>query len=334
MQICPPILTCVQQPPLKIARMVLRKYDDDQLDESLRLWRYMSFDRFVHLLATEKLWLAPLSYMEDRREGTWIDVQPDKFQGRIERSFDYAAAQTVVSSWIAAETEMLPMWDSYAPADTGIAISTDVYSLVRTLAGSSITDDAFYLMRVEYCDQPQPIPVTSQEPFWPPICAKYKSREFRHENEVRVVYSRSPQRAVRDVGVPIPAGPGEGTHIPIKKLDLPRTPGAEVWTLKPTQPGEGTHTYLPIPLPDGGVGVIDYDSVNDTSGTYVAIKSLHALTKHGIYVSPRANPWMIESVVSVMGTYGHDPTLVHQSALTHLFQEPPPPPFKHNIAYE
>ncbi|MDE0289298.1 MAG: hypothetical protein OXJ36_18200, partial [bacterium] len=261
------------------------------LDESLRLWRYMSFDRFVHLLATEELWLAPLSYMEDRREGTWIDVQPDKFQGRIKRSFDYAAAQTVVSSWIAAETEMLPMWDSYAPADTGMAISTDVYSLVRTLAGSSITDDAFYLMRVEYCDQPQPIPVTTQEPFWPPICAKYKSREFRHENEVRVVYSRSTQRAVRDVGVP-------------------------------------------IPFPDGGVGVIDYDSVDDTSGTYVEIKSIHALTKHGIYVSPRANRWMIESVKSVMGTYGHDPTLVRQSALTHLFQEPAPPPFKHNIVYE
>ena len=47
------------------------------------------------------------------------------------RAYDYAAAQTVVSSWVAANEELLHMWNSYAPADTGIAISTDVYSLIR-----------------------------------------------------------------------------------------------------------------------------------------------------------------------------------------------------------
>ena len=52
--------------------MVLQKYADD-LDDSLRLWRYMNFDQFVHILATEKLWLAPLSGMEDQREGEWIE---------------------------------------------------------------------------------------------------------------------------------------------------------------------------------------------------------------------------------------------------------------------
>ena len=314
--------------------MVLRKYGEG-LDDSLRLWRYMSFDGFVHLLATEKLWLAPLSSMEDRREGTWIDVQASKFQDRIQQNYDYAAAQTVISSWIAADEELLPMWDSYAPADTGIAISTDVYSLVRTLAGSSIRDDVFYLMRVEYCDQPHPIPVTIPGSDWPPICAKYKSRDFRHEQEVRVVYSRSALRAVLDVGVPIAAGPGKGTHVPIKKLaDLPTTPRAEVWTLKSTEAGEGTHTYCPIPLPDGGKGVIDYSSVDDAPGTYVNIKSIHALMKHGVYVSPRARSWMIETIQSVMRTYGHDPTLARQSALTHLFETPTTPTFEHNITYK
>ena len=317
-----------------IGRMVLQKHGEG-LDDSLRLWRYMSFDRFVHLLATETLWLAALSCMEDKREGTWIEVQASKFQDRIQQSYDYAAAQTVVSSWIAADEELLPMWDSYAPADTGIAVSTDVHSLIKSLAGSSIRDDGFDLMRVQYCDQPHPIPVTVLEPFWPPICAKYKSRDFRHENEVRVVYSRSSLLAVLDVGVPIQTEPGEGTHIPIKKLaDLPTTPRAEVWTLKPTEPGKGTHTYRPIPLPDGGVGVIDYASVDHATGTYVKIKSIRAFMKNGVHVSPRANPWMIETVKSVMRTYGHDPTLARQSALTHLFEVPASPPFPHNITYE
>ena len=43
---------------------------------------------------------------------------------------------------------------------------------------------------------------------------------------------------------------------------------------------------------------------------------------------------MIETVKSVMRTYGHDPTLARQSALTRLFEVPASPPFPHNITYE
>ena len=262
-----------QQPGSVIARMVLRKYDDD-LEDSLRLWRYMSLDRFVHLLATETLWLAPLSTMEDKREGTWIDVQASKFQDQVQQGYDHAAAQTVVSSWIAANEELLHMWNSYASEDAGIAISTDVHSLLRTLAGSSMRDDAFYLMKVEYCDQPRTIPVAIPGVYRPVLCAKYKSSDFRHEHEVRVVYSRSMLSTLLTPGVP------------------------------------------------------------PTSGTYINIKSIGASMKNGVFVSPRANPWMIETVKSVMRTYGHDPSLVRQSALTHLFETPTAPPFEHNISYE
>ena len=47
----------------------------------------MSLDRFVHLLATETLWLAPLSSMEDKREGKWIDVQASKFQDQVQGDY-------------------------------------------------------------------------------------------------------------------------------------------------------------------------------------------------------------------------------------------------------
>ena len=190
-------------------------------------------------------------------------------------------------------------------------------------------------MRVEYCDQPHPVPVAIPGAYDPLVCAKYKSRDFRFENEVRVVYSRSAQLAVLDVGVPIQAEPGKGTHIPIKKVsDLPTTPSAEIWMLRPSEPGKGTHTYRPIPLPDGAKGVIDYSSVDHAPGTYVKIKSIHAFMKNGVYVSPRAGPWMMETVKSVMRTYGHAPSLVRRSAFTHLFETETPPPFQHNVTYE
>ena len=257
--------------------MVLRKYNDDldALGDSLRLWRYMSFDKFVHLLATETLWLAPLSSMEDKREGKWIDVQTsgyqDQYQDRAHQNvihcFKHAETQTVVSSWIAVEEELLPMWNFYASTDTGIAISTDVHSLLSTLSGKVLKDAAFFLMRVEYCDEPHPILVTPG--VFSPFCAKYKSSDFQHENEVRVVY----------------------------------------------MPSMGT------------------TSTPSTSGGYFKINSIHALAKYGVVVSPRANPWWVETVKSVMGNYGHDPALVRPSDLTPNFATPSSPPFQHNITY-
>ncbi len=310
--------------------MVIRKYEEEgPFDDSLRLWRYMSFDRFVHLVATETLWLAPLSTMEDKREGKWIDVQASKFQDQVQQNYEHAATQTVVSSWIAADEELLPMWDSYAPSDTGIAISTDVYSLLRTLAGTSLTNDAFHLMRVEYCDQPHPIPVAIPGGYNPFVCAKYKSSDFQHENEVRVVYGRSVLSTPVTAGVPIPAAPGKGTHIPIKEV---RGSG-KTWFMWEVEPGAGTHTSEPMPLPDGTIGILPNGLVPPTSGTYINIKSIHALAKNGVVVSPRANPWMVETVKSVMENYGHDPGLVRPSALTPNFATPASPPFRHNITY-
>ena len=316
-----------------IASMVLQKYDED-LDDSSRLWRYMSFDQFVHMLASKRLWLAPLSSMEDKREGKWIELQSSNFGQDFREQYDYAAKQTVISSWAAAADESLPLWNSHAPADTGIAISTDVYSLIRALSGKRIVDDFFYIMKVEYLSHPKVISLNPPIYYTPVLSAKYKSNDFQYENEVRIVYARSSLQAVTTPGVPIPAELGKGTHIPIKKIaDAPTTPRAEIWLMKRTEPGEGTHTCIPI-LPDGVQGVIDYSIVPPASGTYIKIKSIYALVKNGIFVSPRAKPWMFETVKSVLRAYGHDPSLVRKSALTHLFETPISPPFQHNITYE
>ena len=270
--------------------------------------------------------------MEDKREGKWIDVQTsqyrDGYQDQAHRTvtgcFEHAATQTVVSSWIAADEELLPMWDSYAPSDTGIAISTDVYSLLRTLAGADLTNDAFRLMRVEYCDQPHPIHVTPGG-IDTTICAKYKSSDFQYENEVRVVYGRSVLSTPVTAGVPILAAPGEGTHVLIKEV----SESAKTWFMREVEPGSGTHTCIPT-LPDGVEGVLPDGLVPPTSGTYININSIHAFAKNGVVVSPRANPWMVETIESVMENYGHDPGLVRPSALTPNFATPP---FRHNITY-
>ena len=185
--------------------------------------------------------------MEDKREGEWIELQASRFGQDFREEYDYAAKQTVISSWAAADDESLPLWKSHASKGTGIAISTDVRSLIRTLSGQRIRDDFFYMMKVEYLDQPKVVSLNPPTYYTPALCAKYKSSDFQYESEIRVVYCRSSQLAVNDVGVPLPAEPGTGTHICIKRMFEDPQRRFEIWAMKPTEPGEGTHTCLAYP---------------------------------------------------------------------------------------
>ena len=310
--------------------MVLRR--DDGLNDSLRLWRYMDFDQFVNILATKSLWLAPLSSMEDKREGKWIELIASEFEDGFREHYDYAASQTVISSWVAAPDESLPLWNAHARAETGIAISTDVFSLVEVLSGKSITDDSFLLTRVEYRPEPEPIHLNPPTVFVPVACAKYKSSDFQFENEIRVVYSRSALLAAtgNDMGVPRPAEPGEGTHTRVKKIANIKGTGIEVWEMKRVDPGAGTHKCAVLPT-EGKF--VDYSLVPPASGTRVKVKSIDALMKKGVYVSPRAQPWMYDTVKSVLNAYGHNCALVRESAFTRLFKTETTVPFEHAIKY-
>ena len=145
--------------------------------------------------------------------------------------------------------------------------------------GSSITDDAFTLMKVEYTDEPKEIVLNPPTVFEPHLCAKYKSSDFRHEQEIRVVYSRSPLHALQG-------------------------------------------------------NMLVYSSVPTAEGTYIRIRSINALMKFGIYLSPRAAPWLHDTVRSLMATYGHDPGLVRNSSLTGHFKKKSIEPFQHNIQYD
>lgn len=294
----------------------------------------MDFDQFVNILATNSLWLAPLSSMEDKREGRWIDLQASRFEDRFRDAYEYAANQTVVSSWAASPTESLDLWNSFAPQETGIAISTDIFSLLKALAGNSIVNDVFSIMKVEYLPQPKVIELDPPVSYLPSECAKYKSADFQYENEVRIVYGRSSLLAAHEVGVPRPAEPGTGTHIRVKQVHQDTQRGLEIWAMKRAEPNEATHTCIQIPPKDVAAGVLlDYSTVPPAPGTHIKIKSMRAFMKNGVYVSPRAHPWMFETVKSVLQAYGCDPSLVHNSEIPH-FQTPTSTPFEHNITYE
>ena len=150
---------------------------------------------------------------------------------------------------------------------------------LRTLAGRSRFHDLFGLMRVEYTDEPQVINVGPTSHWKPSDCAKFKSSDFRHEQEIRVVLCRSQLHAARS-------------------------------------------------------GDFDVSAVPAAEGTYIRIRSMRDLMKHGVYASPRAVPWLHDTVQSVMKTYGQDPTLVLRSSLSGHFEIPGAQPFQHHIRYD
>ena len=236
--------------------VVLTRYPDDykgglsnELPDGLRLWRYMSFEQFAHILASGSLWLAALRDMEDRREGTWIKlsakgppgVDISAAEATLAAAFDYAAEQTYISSWIAADDEQLAMWNTYAPGRSGVAIATDVRGLLDALGGpGTIKDDSFMLMRVEYHEQPHPVAVQFPGPVDPNIWPKHKSSDFEFENEVRVVYGRSVLTAVdRDRNTiayeSVPAASGASFKIrsmtPFARHGIVVAPRAPAWVL-------------------------------------------------------------------------------------------------------
>lgn len=156
-------------------------------DETV-IWRYMTVEKYLSLLAGSKLFLCRLDQFEDTWEGVW----PKKFTDAVRESLkargiaDYNNIHSVhrdilfVSCWHANDYESAAMWDLYSSKSSGVAIRTTVGDLKDALAG----EVDYMLGQVEYVD-------IETDPrmfeFNVIIPAYLKRMSFKHENEVRLV---------------------------------------------------------------------------------------------------------------------------------------------------
>lgn len=172
------------------------------------LWRYMSFTKFVSLLAKGALFFVRADRLDDRFEGTLGSVNlssRESVYGKSEPAaqplqlhhvfqiFESVRKLLLVNCWHENEQESDAMWKLYSGIEDGVAIKTDFKSLSKSLIG----DDAVNIGRVNYVDY-ETTWIPEGNMFGP---IQFKRKGFEHEREVRAVICEDPQRDAQGYAV-------------------------------------------------------------------------------------------------------------------------------------
>ena len=161
-----------------------------------KVWRYMSFDRFVWLLQKKQLWLARADTLGDPWEISLAGDQlahvisrhpaiplhlrkerPETAMQRSERIIRLWRRRTFINCWSASEHESHALWRIYCPPADGVAIQSTFVRLKESVG-------ALPLYRVTY-ETPGNRKAT---PTLADLATK-KRPMFAYEQEVRIVQS-------------------------------------------------------------------------------------------------------------------------------------------------
>ena len=121
-----------------------KEYCPVQPPDSNRLWRYMTFAKFVSLLDTTSLFLSRADRLGDPHEGSLSQYSETRFRDWEEKTGQPQAADQIrqillcksyvfVNCWHELEHESDAMWGRYAQEEDGIAIVRTFGSLVESL---------------------------------------------------------------------------------------------------------------------------------------------------------------------------------------------------------
>ena len=163
-------------------------------DDAQKVWRYLSFSRFVWLLQNKRLWLSRLDCLADPWEGALAGEQlehvvsrhppppfpfpapfPETALARAARITTIWRQTTFVSCWSVSEHESHALWRIYCGHTEGVAIQTTFGRLRQSVGGLPV-------YRIDY-----EIPGTRrQTPTRFDLVTK-KRPMFKYEQEVRIV---------------------------------------------------------------------------------------------------------------------------------------------------
>lgn len=202
---------------------------DSNLSDDVILWRYMSLDKFIHMIDSKTIFLSPISFFKnsDPLEG----YLPKKFHMHIENTFrtmrdslrsDYkdmpdemkdmlkkldatsdlrmelmkekSRGRQSICCWYESQFESEAMWKLYGDNGKSIAIKTTVGALKKSIESK---DNCIltYLNRIKYLDFDD-INLKEEVLFENDTAIAsilFKRKEYEHEKEVRL-YHRPDER--------------------------------------------------------------------------------------------------------------------------------------------
>ena len=130
-----------------------------------KIWRYMSFTKFISLLFEQALYFARSDTFNDKREGlppltnsqramAELSKSPDHILSAhsqaIEDDLAWLRERTFISCWNISDDESYTMWQSYGSQEQGVAIQTTVERLNEEI--ETTNSDLPLSGKVQYLD--------------------------------------------------------------------------------------------------------------------------------------------------------------------------------------
>lgn len=116
------------------------------LQPNIRVWRYMSFAKFVSILQRKRLWLSSAELLDDKWEVMLDSSQLNYIINKRPSSLTAEAAleqiakivkvhrkQTFINCWTASEHESHALWRLFCPSPEGVAIQTTFDRLKKSV---------------------------------------------------------------------------------------------------------------------------------------------------------------------------------------------------------
>lgn len=137
------------------------------------IWRYMSFEKFVWLIAQEKMYFARL----DQHNDWWEGLIPKNWNSKNKK---YIRFNAYINCWHMNNAESDSMWKIYGNQNNEtVAIKSTVGLLVDSLAKLS---NPVHIGKIDYSERN-----LLKDNLYFPVTRKRK--EFRHEKELRLCIS-------------------------------------------------------------------------------------------------------------------------------------------------
>lgn len=163
------------------------------------LWRYMDFEKFVNLLATQSLFFTRADKFEDPYEGLMPPAVKNVFKNetyRVEREkygpeaegahlklIENLRKYVMCNCWYHAKEESMGMWQKHH-MHKGIAIKTTMGKLKESLP----TCPNVFIGKIKYIDHATfDVPQILSEMRMMYVWYFYKRKAFEYESEVRVI---------------------------------------------------------------------------------------------------------------------------------------------------
>ena len=165
-------------------------------EDTACLWRYMSFEKFVSLLATETLFFTRADKFDDPFEGFTPPLVKEDYQRTVGDINIYEEFQrnfrkyALCSCWHQDDEESIAMWEKYHMHNSGIAVKTTYGDFKACLRKGY----RVFLSKIDYINHYEyPVPHNIKDLSMLYTWYFHKRKTFKHEQEFRAIFFDVPR---------------------------------------------------------------------------------------------------------------------------------------------